>query len=139
MRKTFPVCCAAPSTAPKTNVSTMAKIPTHFGFWIADGGRHCSPHVFLLLGLRTEELNPLHVFSPNPKSKIINPKLSNYSSARDNTSGAIVTPICLAVFRLMTSSNFVGNSVGTSAGLAPFRILSTCTGMRLYVSSSLGP
>ena len=30
-----------------------------------------------------------------------------------------------AVLRLMTSSNFVGCSTGRSAGLAPFRILST--------------
>jgi hypothetical protein len=28
--------------------------------------------------------------------------------ARANTSGAIFTPICFAVFRLITSSNFVG-------------------------------
>ena len=45
--------------------------------------------------------------------------------ARASTSGGIVTPICLAVFRLITSSNLVGCSTGRSAGLAPFRILST--------------
>src|SRR5262245_3084739 len=45
--------------------------------------------------------------------------------ARASTSGAIVTPICFAVFRLITNSNFVGCSTGKSAGLAPFRILST--------------
>jgi hypothetical protein len=45
--------------------------------------------------------------------------------------GGIVNPICLAVFKLMNISNFVGNSVGTSAGLAPLRILSTCTGIFL--------
>src|SRR5678815_3811110 len=37
-----------------------------------------------------------------------------------------VMPSALAVFRLMTSSNFVGCSTGSSAGLAPFRILLTC-------------
>src|SRR5437870_13380528 len=37
----------------------------------------------------------------------------------------MVTPICLAVLRLITSSNLVGCSTGRSAGLAPFRILST--------------
>src|SRR5262249_8889496 len=46
--------------------------------------------------------------------------------ARASTSGGIVRPICFAVFRLITSSNFVGCSTGRSAGLAPFRILSTC-------------
>jgi hypothetical protein len=46
-------------------------------------------------------------------------------SALANTLGGIVTPICLAVFRLITSSNLVGCSTGKSAGLAPLRILST--------------
>ena len=46
-------------------------------------------------------------------------------SARASTFGGIVRPICFAVFRLITSSNFVGCSTGRSAGLAPLRILST--------------
>ena len=45
--------------------------------------------------------------------------------ARASTSDGIVRPICFAVFRLMMNSNFVGCSTGRSAGLAPFRILST--------------
>src|ERR1041384_811147 len=36
-----------------------------------------------------------------------------------------VIPICLAVFKLMISSNFVGCSMGRSPGMAPLRILST--------------
>ena len=47
------------------------------------------------------------------------------SSARASTFGGIVTPICLAVFRLMIISNFVGCSTGKSAGFVPLRILST--------------
>jgi hypothetical protein len=43
-------------------------------------------------------------------------------SARASTFCGIVRPICFAVFRLMTSSNFVGCSTGRSAGLAPFII-----------------
>jgi hypothetical protein len=39
-------------------------------------------------------------------------------SARASTLGGIVMPICLAVFRLITSSNFVGCS-----NQASFRIL----------------
>src|SRR5215472_12031991 len=46
-------------------------------------------------------------------------------SAHASTVGGIVRPICLAVFRLITSSNFVGCSTGRSAGLVPVRILST--------------
>jgi hypothetical protein len=46
-------------------------------------------------------------------------------SARASTFCGIITPICFAVLRLMTSSNFLGCSTGRSAGLAPLRILST--------------
>jgi hypothetical protein len=45
-------------------------------------------------------------------------------SARDSTLGGIVRPICLAAFRLITNSKFVGCSTGSSEGLAPFTILS---------------
>ena len=47
------------------------------------------------------------------------------SSARCSSEGGIVSPIAFAVLRLITSSNLVGCSTGRSAGLAPFRILST--------------
>ena len=46
-------------------------------------------------------------------------------SALAKTLGGIVNPICLAAFRLMMNSNFVGCSTGKSAGFVPFRILST--------------
>src|SRR5689334_16325265 len=46
-------------------------------------------------------------------------------SALASTFGGIVRPICLAVLRLITNSNFVGCSTGSSAGFAPLRILST--------------
>ena len=46
-------------------------------------------------------------------------------SARYSKDCGIVRPICLAVFKLITNSNFVGCCTGRSAGLAPFRILST--------------
>jgi hypothetical protein len=52
-------------------------------------------------------------------------------SARASTFGGIVRPICFAAFKLITSSNFVGCSTGRSAGLVPFRILSTNTATRL--------
>src|SRR5262249_7523205 len=43
-------------------------------------------------------------------------------SALASTFGGIVRPICLAALRLITNSNFVGCSTGSSAGVAPFRI-----------------
>ena len=46
-------------------------------------------------------------------------------SARMRTDRGMVRPRAFAVFRLTTSSNRVGCSTGRSAGLAPFRILST--------------
>ena len=46
-------------------------------------------------------------------------------SALASTLGGIVRPICFAVFELIIHSNFVGASIGKSAGFAPLRILST--------------
>src|SRR6266478_672890 len=60
-------------------------------------------------------------------------------SALVKTLGGIVRPICLAVFRLIISSNFFGCSTGRSAGLLPFRILSTYVGARRYKSVKLTP
>ena len=45
--------------------------------------------------------------------------------ARERNSGESVRPICFAAFKLITNSNFVGCCTGRSAGLAPFKILST--------------
>src|SRR5262249_22887720 len=59
--------------------------------------------------------------------------------ARASPSGGIVTPISLAVLRFITSSNFVGCSTGRSAGLAPFRILSTKYATRLWLSAGSAP
>jgi hypothetical protein len=60
-------------------------------------------------------------------------------SARASTLGGIVRPICLAAFRLMMNSNFIGCSTGRSAGFAPFRILSTYVAARRYKSSKFVP
>jgi len=46
------------------------------------------------------------------------------SSAMASTSGGIVRPSAFAVFRLRTSSNFVGSCTGKSLGLVPLKILS---------------
>ena len=47
------------------------------------------------------------------------------SSAWNKMLGGIVRPMAWAVFRLRTSSNFIGCSIGRSPGFAPLRILST--------------
>jgi hypothetical protein len=56
------------------------------------------------------------------------------SSARASSIGGMVIPRALAVLRLMTSSNFVGCSTGSSAGLAPLNTLSTKLAARRYWS-----
>src|SRR5262245_13139014 len=47
------------------------------------------------------------------------------SSARASSVGGTSRPSALAVFRLIASSNLVGNCTGKSAGFAPFRMRST--------------
>src|SRR5262249_18516662 len=46
-------------------------------------------------------------------------------SARYSIDCGIVRPICFAVLRFITNSNFVGASTGKSAAFVPLRILST--------------
>src|SRR5438067_2200811 len=50
--------------------------------------------------------------------------------ARDSTDCGIASASALAALRLMINSNFVGCSIGRSAGFAPLRILSTYTAAR---------
>src|SRR5262249_60844717 len=56
------------------------------------------------------------------------------SSARASRVGGIRRPSAVAVFTLRTSSSLVGCSTGRSLGLAPFKILSTYTPARRYIS-----
>src|SRR5713101_7054140 len=60
-------------------------------------------------------------------------------SARRRRDCGMVRPRALAVLRLMTSSNFVGSSMGRSPGFAPLRILSTRDAPRLKNSGRSGP
>ena len=57
-------------------------------------------------------------------------------SARASTLGGILRSICLAVLRLIRSSNLVGCSTGKSLGFAPFRILSTRAASRRCLSTA---
>ena len=70
----------------------------------------------------------LHVFSALSHHSTLYTRPSSHLitlSARASTFGGIVRPICFAALRLIINSNFVGCSTGKSAGLAPFKILST--------------
>ena len=108
MRKIFPVCCASPCPAHHEHDDDCKK-----------------PHPFSILDFRFSIVGSKNrklaskkfhscVFSRNPKSKIENPKCYLMTlSARASTFGGIVRPICLAAFRLMTNSNFVGCSTGS--------------------------
>ena len=101
MRRTFPVCCAS---ADEQSAKSMAQSSKDSDFFL---------HVFSLSRSTchsTLDTRPSHLIT---------------LFARASTSGGIVRPICFAVLRLITNSNFVGCSTGRSAGLAPFRILST--------------
>jgi|SRR5262245_12710005 len=61
------------------------------------------------------------------------------SSARSRIAVDGSMPIALAVFRFTTSSNFVGCSMGKSAGLAPRAIRSTNSATRPNSAVMLGP
>src|SRR5262249_24787098 len=61
------------------------------------------------------------------------------SSARVSTDCGIVSPRALAVLRLMTKSNLVDCSTGSSDGLAPRRIWSIRYAARRYMSARSGP
>ena len=64
-------------------------------------------------------------------------KLCVYSiilSASCWSCNGISSPSALAVFMLMVNTSLVGNSTGNSAGLAPFRILSTKSAARRWFS-----
>jgi hypothetical protein len=123
------LCSAAapePTAPPTASVPTKATIPANFRFWILDFGLE------LKLDSKDRLQNLLFIYS-SPQSKIQNRKSKIYFmtlSARYSTDCGIVRPICFAVLRLMTSSNFVGCSTGISAGLVPLRILSTINATR---------
>jgi hypothetical protein len=70
---------------------------------------------------KRDELAPIH---------------STTSSARKRIDVGNTIPKLFAVFRLMTSSNFVGNSAGSSAGLAPRSTLATRAAQRKLFTGS---
>src|SRR5262249_36563880 len=73
------------------------------------------------------------------RDDLASPHHSITSSARASNVGGTCRRSALAVVRLMTRSNLVGCSTGTSAGLAPRRILSTYSAARHAKCVALGP
>src|SRR5262249_48217161 len=61
------------------------------------------------------------------------------SSARCCKNKGTSTPMALAVWRLITSSNFVGCSTGRSAGFVPCKILCTNAALRRYICGTSAP
>jgi hypothetical protein len=119
IRGTFPGCWACATVPHIANAITRAMIPTNFRFWILDF--RLSEQEF---GSRSEAFS-LMCFSSiqNPKSQIPNYLITR--SARANTFGGIVKPICLAALRLIKNSYLLGRSTGRSVGFVPLMILST--------------
>ena len=82
------------------------------------------------------------------KSGLYAPQQKDGYSITSSASNCIeldtASPIALAAFILITSSNFVGCMIGRSAGFSPLRILPTYTPVRRYASArpnwlALGP
>src|SRR5262249_45517724 len=61
------------------------------------------------------------------------------SSARVRSMGGTARPMAFAAFKLITSSSCVGNSIGSSAGVAPLKILSMYTATRRAFARRLMP
>lgn len=87
------------------------------GFRLSDHSEVAAAQTFLSCVLQS-------IQNLAPDSSLLTPHRIT-RSARARTFGGIVRPICLAAFKLITSSNFFGCSTGNSDGVAPFRILST--------------
>src|SRR5262249_58848160 len=79
------------------------------------------PHLLSLLGAHRERPRCRAAEQRDERA----PFHSITSSARPRSVGAMSIPIAFAVFRLITISNLVGCSTGSSPGFAPRKILST--------------
>ena len=66
-------------------------------------------------------------------------RYSMTSSARARTTGGIVRPSALAVFKLMISSYLVGCWTGRSAGFSPFRMRAVYSPAIRFIAVKLGP
>src|SRR5262249_61354765 len=81
------------------------------------------PHAFALLRARRERQRRRR--APEQRYECAASDHSITSSARVTSVGGRSRPSALAVLRLIVSSILVGDSIGKSPALAPFRIRST--------------
>src|SRR4029079_14137601 len=78
----------------------------------------------------------------DPPNTVADEKLRNYSItsvAATNKELGKVSPSAFAVLLLRKNSIFAGSSTGMSAGLAPFRILSTKAAARRHIAGWSAP
>src|SRR5262249_24929816 len=96
-----------------------AKLPLRIVF--IEPHEHADPpHAVALLRLRRERPRRRAAEERDERAP---PNHSITSSAMASSVGGTSTPSSLAVCRLMTNSNLVDCTTGSSAGLAPLRIL----------------
>src|SRR5215813_5378225 len=80
--------------------------------------------------LRARRERPRDCRAANKRDEVASSHYSITSSARRRIDVGNSRPIAFAVFKLTTSSNRVGCSTGSSAGVAPLRILATYSANR---------
>src|SRR5262245_38211346 len=97
--------------------------------------REASFHLGVVLGVSNQHTNAWHPHGflrprrERPRGRAAEQRdelaalHSITSSARASTAGGTVRPNAFAIFKLMTISIFVENSIGRSPGFAPFKIL----------------
>src|SRR6266516_1805349 len=107
-------------------------------FWIIRGQRDEDADPPHPLGLRARRERPRNRRAAEKRDERA-PLHSITSSARCCRNKGTSMPIAFAVFRLITSSNFVGCSTGRSAGLVPCNILDTNTALRRYMCDMSAP
>jgi hypothetical protein len=94
----------------------------------------------LCLQFEAERTNEDAVFGAvEPESDHAANCYSITSSARSKTEVGMSRPKFFAARKLSTNSNFVGRSIGSSAGLVPFNTLPTMTPVWRYMSRRLTP
>src|SRR5262249_13277121 len=89
--------------------------------------------------LRSRRKRPRRRCAPEQPDEIAPSDHSITSSARVRSMGGTARPMAFAAFKLITSSSCVGNSIGSSAGVAPLEILSMYTATRRAFARRLMP
>jgi hypothetical protein len=95
------------------HIKSFKSVDTSRGYTMAASRRDDRPAP-LVRSPRITTLTPVGRAADRPQRST--------SVAWDSSDGGMVRPMASAVFRLMTSSKAVGASMGSSPGLAPFRI-----------------